>query len=410
MSNFIQDYLTYNQNNECPKNYHFWTAFSILASAVTRKLVVYQGYFRIRPNLYIGLIGTQGGRKTTAADIGREIFRKALPNHPIGNSTMSAQRIIEFMSSDECARAYTDHEGITIEYRPITLFVNEMKNFLSVNPAQTIAFLTDIYDRDFFDSGTIKRGLEAIYNPCVNFLGCETPDWIIENLKRSIISGGFARRIIYVYETEEPKRIPFPSITPEMEEARARCIAHLQKISTIAGVFEWEPEARKYYAHWYTTFKRSDDAIMQGFDSSRHVQVMKLAMLLAVAEYNPRLILTAANLDYAVKFIDVIAGNMPRLSIAAGRNELALPQQQLTEMIEAHGGLMPEKEVLRRGGKNLTPNELSMVLNHLVNSDQLERKIFKWPTPESPARVMLLIPGARLKPEVMAAMKAAGAY
>ena len=363
---FLRDYALYNSGNECSRNYHIWSALVILAATLGRKVSTRWGYFDVHPNLYVVLVGKQGFRKSTAKDIARDMFCEACPDIPIGASVQSREDIVKFMASGECLRAYTDETGQPIEWRPIVFFVNELKNFLSIDPGKMIEFMTDIYDRKYFDASTIKHGSQKIINPCVNFLACETPSWIIDKLKSNIISGGFARRVIYVYETVRGPRITFPTITDEAKAARERCIAHLQKISSLVGEFTWTDGARTFYDKWYQSLKAPEDEVMAGYYESKHIQLIKIAMGLAAAEYTPKLVLTEDLLRMGLVFLDEIEINMPKLSAAAGRNELAIPQQRIMELLKEHKGFMREKQLKILLDKDLNPMEQISLLRHLT--------------------------------------------
>jgi len=57
-------------------------------------------------------------------------------------------------------------------------------------------------------------------------------------------------------------------------------------------------------------------------------------MLLALAEDEPKLVLTEQLLQLGLVLLDEIEINMPKLSVAAGRNELAIPQQRILELLK----------------------------------------------------------------------------
>lgn len=373
---FLQDYMTYNSGNECSRNYHIWSALVVLAATTGRRVSCRWGYFDIHPNLYVVLIGKQGFRKSTAKDIARDLFVEACPSIPVGASVQSREDIVKFMASEQCLRMYNDETGAPIEYRPLVFFINELKNFLSIDPGKMIEFMTDIYDRKYFDASTIKHGAQKIINPCVNFLACETPSWIIEKLKSNIISGGFARRVIYVYETVRGPRITFPTVTPDAQAARERCIKHLQKIEPITGEFVWTDDAKEFYNTWYQGIKAPEDEVMAGYYESKHIQLLKISMCLALAEDEPKLILTAELLRLGLVLLDEIEINMPKLSVAAGRNELAIPQQRIMELLKQNKGWMREKQLKIALDKDLTPMEQISLLRHLQQeTGQLVKQI-----------------------------------
>ncbi len=370
---FVNEYLSFNSGNECPRNYHIWSSFVILAAAVHKRVYVPLGYFNVYPNLYVGLIGDMGSRKSTAKDIAMDLFTETFKDYPILASVQSREDIIKYMNSDACKFSFVNEEGQTVEVRPIVGFINELKNFLSIDPAKSIEFLTDIYSSKRFKSSTIKRGLEDLENPAVNLLACETPEWITDKMKGKIISGGWARRIVYVYETKRSAPIPFPKRPDEYQQIWNRLKEHLIEVSQVSGKFEWDADAAEWYSTWYTQMRNNmpDDKMMAGFYESKHDQATKLAMLLALGTKPIRLRITKENYIRAVAHLDILEENMPKLFSAAGRNELSVPMQLALEILEKNGGWVPEKVWKRLMGKDLDPMEIQQVLRFMQETDQV---------------------------------------
>ena len=369
---FISTYLDYNVGNECPKPFHVWSALVTLAATIHKQVWLDHSYSYIYPNIYVGLIGKQGDRKSSAKNIARTLFTRTFPDYHIGASVQSMQDIIINMSKEDTAIFFRPSENETaIEVRPLFLFINELKNFLSINPTAMIDFLTDIYDETNFRSSTVKRGLEDIPNPCINILACETPEWIIGKLKMNIISGGFARRMIYVYETDPVKLIAFPHCPENHRYLYDSLQSHLLKLSTIKGQFTWTDECKKVYEDWYLGLTFPTDSILLGYYRSKHIQALKLTMLLALAEPEPKLVIRSELFLRAVAFLDAIEVNLPKLSVASGRNDLAIPIQTILEILERCNGAVPTTQLKRRLDHDMTPMEQSMVLKHLHDTEQI---------------------------------------
>lgn len=368
---FISQYLLYNAGNMSPKNYHLWCALSILAMTVGRKIYVDHAYYRIHCMLYITLVGRQGLRKTTAKDMAKNLFLEVFPDYPVGASVASREKIVERLASDDTLRAYQDETNSMIEFRPTAFFINELKNFMSINPGAMVEFLTDIYDTKFFASDTIKHGLQPVINPCINIIACETPKWLIEKLKLNIIAGGFSRRMLYIYEISRPTRITFPIKTPDSFQAEEWCKNHLRKISTIVGPFAWSADARVYFDEWFKNLPNQDDEILEGYYEAKDVLVQKIAMLLGVAQEEPTKTFTVDLLKLAISILESIELNLPKLTIAAGRNELAIPQQIILDLLEDHGGEMFEKEWHCRASRDMSEQEYSSVRSLLSKTDRI---------------------------------------
>ena len=372
---FIQDYLEYNNGNECPRNFHMWTAIVILSAAVSRRVYVKRGYFTHYPGLYVALVGEQGDGKSSAKDIGKDLLMEALPDVPIAASVTTREAICKFMASSESIRTYTDENGQLVEYHPYTLFVNELKNFLSVNPSGMINFLTDVYDVSNFINETKGKGTDIIPKPFLTMLACETPEWMIKNFRLETITGGFSRRLIIVYEIDSGTIKPRPAPPENSKVLFAKLKAHLKQLPLLKGEFKWTPEAVEFWDLWYVKNKAvandCTDPIMRGYLKTKHVQLIKVVMNLAIAEYEPKLLLTQDLFMQGLAILDSIEKNMPKLSVAAGRNDLALPQQQIIELLERSGGILPEQELKRHSAKDLNPNEQFAVLNFLKSTKQI---------------------------------------
>jgi len=398
MANFIADFLDYNQGTECPKNYLRWAALSALSVAAGLRYSITQGRISIRPNMYLALVGEQGNRKSFAKDQARDLIEEAFPDHPIGADVTTRDDLIKFISSDVTERAYTDALGVSSIYHPVSLFVNELKHFLSYNPSMMISFIVDIYDRKVFKCSTIKRGAEDAVGPCLNILACENTDWLIGSLKSGIITGGFSRRFIVIYEPENVDiAIPRPYLPANAKELWTRMIKHLQSLQQYAKVYTWAPEAELFFDSWYTKHKKNmpEDAIMRGFMRTKDQQLLKTCMLLDLAESSPSYRITVDLLELGLALFGEIEPNMPKLYMSAGRNELALPQQKLLELIENRKGLITEKELLRLINRDLNPMEQFTVLKHLQDTDQIFKMAFRWPDDEKePVRTWVFTPAS----------------
>lgn len=390
MSSIITDFWTYCQVYEIPQEYATLSALSMIASATGRRVFIKQGDIIHHSNLYVCLVGEQGGRKSVTKDFARDFYIEAYPDAVVGASMQSREDIVKFLSNPDTTRSFRDVDGVLIEYHPVTFFINELKNFLSYNPAGMIEFLTDIYDRKFFDASTIKRGLEKIPNPCLNILACETPEWIVDKLKTKVVSGGFSRRMLYVYvvETSNPEELiikPRPIVSPQAKEAKDRLIEQLKMIENYIGEFKWTRSGGLFFDDWYASNKRlmiEDDPMIKGYRRTKDVQLLKVCMLLALSQSSPKLEITDELLQVGLAVLEPVETNLPKLSVATGRNELAVPMQKTMEMLsnasyENVMGLMPEKKLQTAMSREFTPLEIPVVLNHLRQTEQIVMKRMK---------------------------------
>jgi hypothetical protein len=372
-NDLLQDFWTYCQCYEITRNQALWSALGLLGAVINRKVYIMHGDLKFHCNNYICLVSEAGTGKSTSADLAAKLCRRVFPEYPIGPSQQSREAIVEFMSkNDDCKNNYVNEKGQSQELRVYLFFINELKNFVSYNPAGMVSFLTDIYDRSYFDAGTIKRGLETIPNPAINILACETSEWLINNFRQSIMSGGIGRRMLFVNEVELPPIVPRPHITPAAKAAIERVDAHLHKLRALVGEMKWDPKTYDLWDKWYADNKNNlpDNPIMRGYKRTKHVHVLKVCMQLAAASYEPKLILTPDLFQEVLAMFESIEEHMPKLFIASGRSEFARPKQQIFDMLERTCP-MEEHTIRTALDTDVSPMEQVCLLRHLVETKQL---------------------------------------
>ena len=370
MNNFLADYLLFNSGNEAHEHWHMWSALSVLASCVSRKVWIDMGYFRYYPQLYIVLLGTPGTKKSTAKDIARDMVRE-IGNVPFSGECQSKENLVKQLSENERSFVYDVSKPPYI-YTPLNIFVNELSQFIGIDPIKMVDFLVAVWNQNWYDMRTQKHGVQLITGPFLNLLVCTTPSWVTTYLKSDVITGGFSRRAIFVFEWEETKRIAIPYISPEMQAARERCIARGKQLCEVYGEFSWAPDALAFYKHWYETRTISKDPNVAYFDQTKFELVMKVAILLSLAD-NDSLVMTIDPLKAAMALLDKVFEKLPQVFSGIGRNELAGIASQLESMVRRNGAPMLQKTVVRELYANAQTNEIYQIIAHLIDVGRLVR-------------------------------------
>lgn len=378
MPTFLDHYLVYNSNNECPVIYHKWAGLFLLACAAQRRFMLNlsetaEGYFYIYPNLYITLIGTQGGRKTVAKDIALIHFaEKLFTNLTLVADVTSKEKLVKNLIENGTREAYSP-KGSLEKYTPCACFIDELKDFLNINPAGMVDFLTNIfYKAGNYSVSTLAHDNQTVIRPCMNFIACECPDWIVSRLKGSIISGGFSSRMLFIYNTKAYKRVTFPSIQPIQLQARDEIIKRLKAIEPCWGEFKFSPAAKIFYHNWYQELKppNQNDFVI-GFYNRKHIHALKIAMLLQLGEDPTNLTLTPESLAEAIAVVSEIEEDMWKLTAGVGRNELAVPMVRLLEYIKRFNGLLPEKDLRMGVESELMGVDYLQIITHLQQTEQI---------------------------------------
>lgn len=384
---FLSDYREFTSGNEAHPTYHLFSSLVAISSIVSRKVWLDMDYFTIYPNLYVVLVGPPGNRKSSAMATTKYLLRE-LKSIPFSGECISKEKLVEDMVEQERAL-----DGLPDKYKdkriysPMTICVTELSEFLAISQAGMIGFLTDVYDQDFYEHKTKNKGTAIVTGPFLNLIACTTPAWITTYLRSDIISGGFSRRTLFVYETEKASRIPFPEVTPPMRAAWARLFTYAQKLQNVRGPFTWDPDAKKYYADWYIKLEMPKDENIVGYFETKHIQMLKLAMLIALSEDYTSLVLQRSHIDTALAFLGLVETNLGRVFQSMGRNLLNSTATKIQDLLRQAGGtpykdsagnaatayMLPTKRLQAIMFQDVNQDDFGKVLDHLVQTDKVER-------------------------------------
>lgn len=366
-TNFLSDWTEFTSGTEAPDNYFTWSGISALSAMVGRRVWLPYGRFVFYPNLYVVLLGPPSNGKTTAMAFAKNLVREL--QLPFSAECQTKESLVKEMATYE--RVF-DVAGRKLIHTPINIFVTELSHFLGPNSGHMIDFLTTVFDQDVYDTKTKGKGNDLITGPAVNLLGCTTPEWITTYLKGDIISGGFTRRALFVNEFESPHRIPFPTVSDVQKKAADRFRAHAKILLSVAGEFRWDNATMDSYRQWYTTLQLPNDPTIRSYFRFKHGQVMKVAMLVALAE-TPELILRKHHFELTLALFEKIEVNLPKVFQGMGRNELNQVGGQLMDLLRLNNGVLPEKEVMKALIRDANTAEILSVMGHLEKTEQIVR-------------------------------------
>lgn len=369
---FVSQYVLARSGTEVPIRFTRWAAIALLSMASGRKVFDNLGdHFQISPWLYYGFIGDSGSGKSTAMEQAQDTLVAAIPNFPIGAAIASREELTRLMASDVCQQTYIDHNGETVQWTPLAVFAHELTNFLSFKAEPMVEFLTAIFDRKSYDSMTIKRGTEKIINPFLPMIACTTEENMTRLLRQHVFSGGMMRRFLMIPEDQEQAPITFPQKSLAAKEAEAWCIEHLKKVNTLAGCFQWPKDVAEFFIDWDLKKEVPKDPILIGYYQKKSILVRKVAMCIALADADPKLVFTIDHLQKTIALLTVNEQNMSRLTAAVGRNELMVPQTKLLRDLEKMGGMMPESHFHKRAMLDMKEYEYKGMLDALQKTHQI---------------------------------------
>lgn len=380
---FLEDFNKLASGTACPEPFMTWSGLSLLGAVAGRKIWTMHGNtFPIYSNLYVCMVGTPGSGKSTAMNYAEKLFLKCFPDYMVSESIQSREDILKKMGSEQCERTWKDDEGLLGEpgkihvYRPFYCLVDEMENFVSVDEKKMVGTLVGIYSRDSFGTG-FKNDLnknQRIFNPYMSLLGCTIPEWMMSSLRESLFVGGLGRRMVIVHAVKE-RDIPNPTLPPGYPEIMARLEAHLFALDKHKAILKRTPAADKFWLEWFSNPNRKNktDPVLMQFHETQHIQLLKIATLLAVSDDPQSKIIDIQHLQKAYLLLQRLEGDVVRLTSGIGRNELAGVGARVLEMIREQGGAMPRSLLLKIFGRYFQLREFQDQMEHFVQSEQLIR-------------------------------------
>ena len=336
-----------------------WGGLYTIACALRRRVWIPKsingrgllGGWECYPYLYIMFVGPPGMRKTVTLDYSLELF-EALPLTAAPNACSQAalsQRLLE--SSDTS----------------VYIVASEFSDLLLKSGPEMYEFLTSAFDgRRKFETSTISRGIEFIEKPCINMAAGTTPKWIAENMPESAIGGGFASRVIFIYESVlRRKRLFYRDYDYTAGESlKTNLIDDLLHMSTmLEGAFSISDGTMDWLEDWYQKHEPSKaHPKIQGYMNRKHVHLFKAAMLYHIS-YSDDLVLTQSDLEWGLSALEEIEPNLPSVFEGIGRNPYTLDSRHIAMFIKEKGKIS-KKEILAQFQSVATPN---ILLELLVN-------------------------------------------
>jgi len=326
---FIRSYLDYAKDDFCPDLFHFWTAISMVAAALERKVwLTVEKEFSLFPNLYLFLVAAPGTGKSVASGRGVNGFLRELENITFISSKVSEAELINQVSKSR--REYLCYGEK--QYQSAAYFYgSEGSNSMSAAYGDLKPCLTDWYDcNPVWDKGLVKDdGIPTVINKvCFNMLMAVTFSSLGDLIPAKEIEGGFASRPIFIIDKDKTIRRPkWGSITHDDVAEKELLVSDLKAIHQLSGSFSATQSVQETYEAFMPRQQILRQSItsekMQSFIARKHVNILKLCMVFSASE-SDSLIIEQRHWDLALTLMNDIEKDLPFIvNFAAARSRNA---------------------------------------------------------------------------------------
>ena len=380
--------MEYTQGTESPRLFYWWSGVSILAGALQRRVYFSQGILRkLYPNFYVILVAPPGGRKGQPVDIAGRFLRTVNVNVLHGTSTPEGL-MFQLRSSDKPLKKAEKREELTDKKKQ--LFIPECIGFIQAEELSSlfgkrnyvddlITFLTDSWDcHDHWDYTTKSGGKVPINKIYINLLGASNPEWLGKCFRDDAFGGGFMGRTIFVYQDQfgcvPPSQL---KKTKEQEELELLLQIDLDHISRLEGVMCFDDESGAFLDKWYVKQKRNPTGRLTRYFQTKHVHLLKLAMIISVSESDD-LVVRTHHIKTALQYLDGTEKTMSKSFAYVGVTSEARVAQLIIDFVGSRGGRVTHVGLMRYIRKYIrSRKELMGILDTLYGSRIIEAEYDK---------------------------------
>lgn len=362
-----------------PESFLIWSGMFCIASVCKRKIRFSRDYtkiYTIYPTLYTMFVSPPGvATKTTMMGFAEDIIRRMnvvvgtsdLAHVNIGPSSGSASKIIEMMAG-------------TLD-GSMTIFAGEFGDLVKIQPEVTYDFFAKMFDHDqHYSYATRQHNVESVINPSLNIFGCTTPDWMAFNTGY-MSGGGFAARVVFVFENQPRQRKMFYDDVgedfDELEKIKDNLAHDLSIIGQLKGDFKpSDKKLRNKIEDWFQSYgDEVVDKSQQTFRHRKHVHVIRTAMLLSLSESNS-LVINEHQFDAAVELCDNIERKLTRGLIIASKNPYIAEHYKILDYIVANGPITRNKVHAAFWQDVKDPNDFAAIIEVLLATGEIEEVDF----------------------------------
>lgn len=380
--NWVQNIATFvNQISMAPKQFHVWSAISVVGAVLKNKVSFKYGTYTLYPNQYIVMVAPPGIGKGESIRYAYERAKTTSGNSSLINlisDRITAPKIIERIAQGTPTAAVLNNQGQIVvgNDSSATLVSLELQTLLTSSDWM-LSFLCDAWDRGEYEYDTKNSGSSFIKGMCTSLIGACVPEYIRKLNKDSTaaINSGFTARTLFVYAESTSKRLPWPKSVDDIIGGKVyqdKLEADLEHISSLSGSFTITLGGRQKFENAFSLMepKETDSDVVAYFKSRMHVHILKTAMVLSAAERDD-LVIDETCMINAIACVRVVFDSLDRAFRGVGESDLA----EATAKVQFHlekVTMATRQDILAQLHKNISPETLDRVLSLLLSIGFIE--------------------------------------
>ncbi len=321
--------------SEVPKHYNFWCCLSLI-SALVQDRVWYEKHrgMKLAPNLYVILYGPAAVGKGLAISQAYRMYNECKGSGMVWHGSITRAGLIDVMGGRDCNEK--GETELVLANPKLWLISDELGDDIGRGAVADdfIKFMTKLYTSTgmIVNTGTRTTGRVSIENPLMNWLAGTTEEWMVESLDKNMVGAGFPSRVAFVQGEYDPtKRYPRPIYPADYYEVRDHVLVRLWLLQHIQGEFKMTDAALRRESQWYCNRAFPEDKDLIPSWKREQDLILKLAMLMVLAEGGVPLVIDERHFVAATKLSASVQRNIPNVVEQASET----PEMSMSKRIQA---------------------------------------------------------------------------
>lgn len=252
---FITDFMAMTEATTSPDLFKKWTAISLVAGALERRVWINTGRGNAYPNLYVLLMASPGVGKFVIEQA-RELWQEArdiggLQAFHVAPDNMTKASLLDRLA--KAKRTFIPPSGPMETYHSLLIAAEEFSVLFPAYDNEYLGILNSIFNikgkhEESRRTGQVKELI--IERPVLNILAGYQPALMATTFPEEAWSSGLSRRLIMVYSSEPTYRDLFFYSENDTRTLRASLVSRLGTMASLYGLCRWQLSAAEIVRAW----------------------------------------------------------------------------------------------------------------------------------------------------------------
>lgn len=349
---------------ETPKQWIYWSGLTTISAIVSPSIHIDKGAYKLKPNLYVLLIGRSGLGKGFGPSVSKKLVGM-VNNTRVISGRGSIEGIIK-----ELAIVKAREDG-SIPFKDARGYLCSGEFASSLYEAtHALTILTDLYDAHYNPEwvNTLKNSpVEKLRFPCLTLLSGANQDMFDLTVDKSHLGGGFIGRTLLINadkrfrsnsmiyeEGEEPDNVDYEKLA-----------CYLKKISKLEGGMKWSREAKKAYNEWFYPYRDADIEDKTGTHDRLNDHIIKVAACISLSRKDD-MVIEEQDIEESITACSALSNTARKVAGMQGKSSTSsLIKSFLMIMLAAPTYTLTRKQALQKGFGDFDSAELDKLIETL---------------------------------------------